>query len=209
MDRKPQDPKQLGGWRKMAVELGPVLVFFLAYRFAPTEAGLGDEARQLAQIIFATAVFVPVTLASLVYSWVVARHLPKMAVITAVIVVIFGGLTLWLQDATFIKMKPTILYLAFGGILGFGLLRGQSYLEYLMGDNLPLQPEGWMIFTKRFALFFLALAVANEVIWRSFDTDIWVNFKTFGLPLASFVFIMTQMSLFTKYAVEEGDKPTE
>lgn len=199
------EKQALSGWRKLAVELGPVLVFFLAYRFAPVESGITDEARQLSQIIFATAVFVPVTLASLVYSWVVARHLPKMAVITAIIVVIFGGLTLWLQDATFIKMKPTIIYIAFGGILGFGLLRKTSYLEYLMGDSMPLKPEGWMIFTKRFALFFVVLAIANEAIWRGFDTDIWVNFKTFGLPLASFGFILSQMGLFTRYAVE--DKP--
>jgi len=195
--------QELKGWRKLAVELGPIMVFFIAYRMAPVAEGLTDEARQLSQILFSTAVFVPVTLAALAYSWVVARHLPKMAVITAVIVVIFGGLTLWLQDATFIKMKPTILYLAFAGMLGFGLLRGQSYLEYLMGDNLPLQSEGWMIFTKRFALFFLVLAIANEGIWRSFDTDTWVNFKTFGLPLASFAFIFSQMGLFSKYAVEE------
>jgi len=197
------DDKKLSGWRKLAVELGPIMVFFLAYRMAPVEAGATDEARQLAQILFATMVFVPITLAALGYSWLVARHLPKMAVITAVIVVIFGGLTLWLQDATFIKMKPTILYLAFGGILGYGLLRGQSYLEYLMGDTMPLQPAGWMIFTKRFALFFLALAIANEAVWRGFDTDTWVNFKTFGLPLASFAFIFSQMGLFNKYAIEE------
>lgn len=194
---------ELKGWRKLAIELGPVAVFFLAYRFAPVNATDTDEARQLSQVLFATGVFVPVTLLSLAYSWFATHHIPKMAVITAVIVVIFGGLTLWLQDATFIKMKPTILYLTFAGLLGWGLLRKQSYLQYLMGDSMPLQDRGWMLFTQRFALFFLVMAGANEIIWRSFDTDMWVNFKTFGLPIASFAFIFSQMGLFNRYAIDE------
>jgi len=200
MEQKKQNPML-----KLALEIGPIMVFFLAYKFAPYDEGMADDARQLAQVLFATAVFVPVTLAALAYSWVSVRHLPKMAVMTAVIVVVFGGLTLWLQDATFIKMKPTIIYAAFGGILGIGLLRGQSYLRYLMGEFLPLQDEGWMIFTKRFALFFLFLAVANESVWRGFDTDTWVTFKTFFLPAATFVFIFTQAGVFQKYAIPDDD----
>lgn len=198
MEQKKQNPIV-----KLVLEMGPIMVFFLAYKFAPHKDGISDEERQLAQILFATAVFVPLTLAALAYSWITIRHLPKMAVMTAVIVVIFGGLTLWLQDATFIKMKPTILYLAFGGTLGIGLLRGQSYLRYLMGDLMPLQDEGWMKFTKRFALFFFVLAVTNETVWRNFDTDTWVTFKTFFLPIATFVFIFSQAGLFSKYAIED------
>jgi len=198
---------------KLVLELGPIIVFFLAYRMAPVPEVMPgqqtpeeiDAARQLAQIIFATVVFIPVTLAALAYSWLVNKHLPKMAVITAVIVVLFGGLTIWLQDATFIKMKPTILYVAFGGTLGFGLLRGQSYLRYLMGEMMPLQDEGWMIFTKRFALFFLALAIANELVWRNFDTDTWVTFKTFLLPIATFGFIFSQVGVFAKYEIKDEE----
>ena len=190
---------------KLVLEMGPIVLFFIAYRLAPYPDGATDEARQLAQVLFATSVFVPVTVLALAWSWFTTRHLPKMAVITAVIVVIFGGLTLWLQDATFIKMKPTILYLAFGGTLGFGLLRGQSYLRYLMGEMMPLQDEGWMIFTKRFALFFLTLAVINELVWRNFDTDTWVTFKTFFLPISTFAFIFSQVGLFAKYEVKEED----
>ncbi len=190
---------------KLVLEIGPIMVFFLAYKFAPFPEGATSEERQLAQVIFATSVFVPVTLAALAYSWFVEKHLPKMAVITAVIVVVFGGLTIWLQDATFIKMKPTILYLAFGGILGFGLLRGQSYLRYLMEDMMPLKAEGWMIFTKRFMLYFFALAIINELVWRNFDTDTWVSFKTFFLPIASFGFIMSQMGIFAKYAIKDEE----
>ncbi|MCF6272027.1 MAG: septation protein A [Rhodobacteraceae bacterium] len=204
MEQKKQNPIL-----KLVLEMGPIVIFFLAYRWAPFPEGASDEERQLAQVIFATGVFIPVTLAALGWSWFTTRKLPKMAVITAVIVIIFGGLTLWLQDATFIKMKPTILYAAFGGMLGFGLLRGQSYLRYLMGEMMPLQDEGWMIFTKRFALFFLALAVINELVWRNMDTDIWVNFKTFFLPVATFGFIFSQMGVFQKYAIEEEGEENE
>lgn len=198
MDDKKQNPIL-----KLVLEMGPIMVFFLAYRLAPFPEGASDDERQLAQVLFATGVFIPITLIALAYSWFATRHLPKMAVITAVIVVIFGGLTLWLQDATFIKMKPTILYLAFASTLGFGLLRGQSYLRYLMGEMMPLQDEGWMIFTKRFTLFFFGLAIVNELVWRNFDTDTWVTFKTFFLPLATFVFIFSQVGIFQKYAIEE------
>ncbi len=191
---------------KLALELGPIMIFFMSYRWANVPEGVSDEERQLAQILFATMIFVPTILLSLLISWVLTKTLPKMAVITAIIVVIFGGLTLWLKDDTFIKMKPTILYGLFAAMLGFGLMRGQSYLQYLMEDSMPLQQEGWMLFTKRFALFFLTLAIVNEVVWRSFDTDAWVNFKTFILPVATFGFIFSQMGLFAKYAIEEEDE---
>jgi intracellular septation protein len=97
-------------------------------------------------------------------------------------------------------MKPTIIYLLFGGILGFGLFKGQSYLQIVMDGALPMSNDGWMILTKRFMLFFFGLAIANEVIWRSLSTDIWVNFKTFGLPLAMFVFFITQAKVISKYS---------
>ena len=187
---------------KMGLELGPILVFFLAYRWAPVEPGADETARQLSQILFATAIFVPVILASLGLSWALTRELPRMAVLTAVVVTVFGGLTLWLRDGTFIMMKPTILYLAFAGILGFGLMRGRSYLGYLMSDAVPLRPEGWIIFTRRIAVFFLALALANEVVWRGFGADVWVNYKTFAVPLLSIGFIMTQMRVFAAHAPE-------
>lgn len=201
------EEKKLSPLLKMALELGPILVFFLAYRWAPASEGASDTEAQLSQILFATAVFIPVILASLALSWVLTRHLPKMAVMTAILVVVFGGLTLWLQDDTFIKMKPTILYAVFAGVLGFGLMKGESYLQYLMDDAVPMEKEGWMKFTFRFAIFFGALAVINEIVWRTMDTDAWVNFKTFLLPAASFVFVMTQVGLFAKYAPADDDKP--
>ena len=197
------EKKKIHPMLKLALEIGPIMIFFMSYKFASIPEGVTDEERQLAQLLFATGIFIPTILLSLVVSWVLTRKLPKMAVMTAVVVVVMGGLTLWLRDDTFIKMKPTILYTLFAGILGFGLMRGQSYLQYVMEDSMPLKPEGWNIFTKRFALFFLGLAIVNEVIWRGFGTDVWVNFKTFALPIAMFVFIFSQMGVFSKYAIEE------
>jgi len=196
--------KKLNPILKLVLELGPIIVFFVAYRFGGTEAGASREAEELAKILFATTVFIPTILIALAVSWVLSRHLPRMAMITAVVVVVFGGLTLWLQDGTFIKMKPTVLYVLFAGILGYGLLRGQSYLRYLMDELLPMTNEGWMIFTRRFVVFFVVLAIANEMIWRGMSTDAWVNFKTFGLPIANFAFIFSQMGLFSKHSQESG-----
>lgn len=191
---------------KIVLEIGPIAAFFLAYRLAPVPDGLSIEARQLEQILFSTKVFVPTILLSLLASWLLAGRLPKMAVITAVVVTIFGGLTLILRDDTFVKMKPTILYSLFAGILGFGLLRGQSYLRYLMDELIPMREEGWMKFTVRFVAFYLALAVLNELVWRRFGTDTWVDFRTFVLPIANFLFIMAQIPLFQRYALVEGHK---
>jgi intracellular septation protein len=191
---------------KLVLEVGPIAIFFLAYRMAPVPEGLGTAERQLEQVLFATAVFVPTILATLGLSFALTRKLPRMAVITAVVVTIFGGLTLILRDDTFVKMKPTILYCLFAGILGFGLLRGQSYLKYLMDELIPMQRAGWMKFTVRFVVFYLLLAALNELVWRVYGTDTWVNFRTFALPAANFLFIMAQIPLFQRYAVPEAGR---
>jgi intracellular septation protein len=186
---------------KLALEVGPIAIFFLAYRMAPVPEGLETAARQLEQILFATKVFVPTILAALGLSWLLTGKLPKMAVITAVVVTVFGGLTLILRDDTFVKMKPTILYSLFAGILAFGMMRGQSYLRYLMDELIPMQPEGWMKFTRRFIVFYVFLAILNEVVWRGWGTDVWVNFRTFVLPAANFAFVMAQVPLFQRFAL--------
>lgn len=194
---------------KLVLEVGPIGVFFLAYRWAPVEAEQTLEARQLQQILFATAVFIPTILASLGLSWMLTRHLPRMAVITAVVVTVFGGLTLILRDDTFVKMKPTILYGLFAGILGFGLLRGQSYLRYLMDEILPMRREGWMKFTRRFVIFYILLAILNEIVWRVYGTDTWVDFRTFVLPLANLLFVMAQVPLFQRYSLPGSPEERE
>ena len=191
---------------KLALEVGPIALFFLAYRMAPVPQGLETAERQLEQVLFATAVFVPAILATLALSYALTRKLPRMAVITAVVVTVFGGLTLILRDDTFVKMKPTILYTLFAGILAFGLLRGRSYLKYLMDELIPMRDEGWLKFTTRFVVFYLVLAVVNEIVWRGWGTDAWVNFRTFVLPAANFAFVMAQVPLFARYAPE---KPAE
>lgn len=188
---------------KLALEVGPIGVFFLAYRMAPVTPGLAPAERQLEQILFSTTIFIPTILATLALSYVLTRHLPRMAVITAVVVTVFGGLTLILRDDTFVKMKPTILYTLFASILGFGLLRGQSYLKYLMDELIPMEREGWMKFTQRFVVFYIFLAITNEVVWRVYGTDTWVNFRTFVLPVANVGFIMAQLPLFKRYAPPE------
>jgi len=118
-------------------------------------------------------------------------------------VIFFGGLTAWFNDERFFKMKTTIIYGFFAAILGAGLLQGRSYLEWIMGELLPMAREGWMILTRRLTLFFAGLAVANEVIWRTMSTEAWVNFKTFGLTAALFLFFLTQGKVIERYAVEK------
>ena len=191
--------KNIQPWVKTALEMGPVIFFFVFYsKFKNNEYIFLGETYE--GFIIATALFIPVLLVATGILYFLTGKLSKMQVFTAVLVVVFGGLGIWFNDEKFFKMKPTIIYLLFGGILGFGLFKGQSYLQIVMDGALPMSNDGWMILTKRFMLFFFGLAIANEVIWRSLSTDIWVNFKTFGLPLAMFVFFITQAKVISKYS---------
>tara|TARA_B100000780_G_scaffold226098_1_gene165281 strand:- start:1175 stop:1789 length:615 start_codon:yes stop_codon:yes gene_type:complete len=191
-------------WVKPLLEFGPVIVFFIAYmRMKETAYVIGGSDYQ--GFIVVTALFVPLLLVCTAILWKLTGKISPMQIMTVVLVTVFGGLTVWLNDDRFIKMKPTLIYLIFGGILGIGLLRGQSYLRVVMQEALPMQDVGWMILTRRATGFFFGLAVLNEVIWRSFSTDIWVYFKTFGLTLALFAFFMTQGSLLAKYSLNKVD----
>ena len=187
---------------KTALELGPVVIFFAAYVWLKdrvfTIGGTEYEG-----FILVTAGFIPLMLLSTGLLWKLTGHVSKMQVVTLVLVVIFGGLSVWLNDDRFFKMKPTLIYLLFGGAFGVGLLRGESYLQSVMEAALPLTQEGWMVLTKRLCGFFFGLAVLNELIWRTQSTDTWVYFKTFGLTAAIFLFFVTQNSVFKKYAIEE------
>ena len=126
-----------------------------------------------------------------------------MQVLTLVLVVVMGGLSVWLNDERFIKMKPTLLYLIFAAVLGFGLLRGKSYLSAVLDEALPLREEGWLILTRRLTLFFAGLALANELVWRLMSDAAWVNFKTFGLTFALFAFFLSQGKLLETYSEAE------
>ncbi|TCP43222.1 inner membrane-spanning protein YciB [Rhodovulum marinum] len=196
------DKKPINPILKLTLEIGPIAAFFIAYlRLRDQVFTIGGT--EYDGFVLATAGFIPLILVTTGILWALTGHISKMQVATAVLVVVFGGLTVWLNDDRFFKMKPTIIYALFAGVLGAGLLRGQSYLQFVMEEVMPMQRVGWMILTRRLAFFFAALAVLNEVIWRTMSTDMWVNFKTFGLTIAIFGFFMTQGALIQKYGIEE------
>jgi intracellular septation protein len=195
------EKKKINTWLKMALELGPVVLFFVAYgRMKDQTFMIGGT--EYGGFIVVTACFIPLLLISTGILWKLTGHLSRMQIVTAVLVIVFGGMSVWFNDERFFKMKPTFIYLFFGGALGVGLLQGRSYMQYVMEEALALKHEGWMILTRRMMMFFFTLAVLNEIMWRFFSTDAWVTFKTFGLTGAIFMFFMTQSSLFVKYMIE-------
>jgi intracellular septation protein len=173
---------------KLLIELGPLLVFF------GVNAAYG--------IYAATAAFMVVTLISLAYAFWRYHKLPIMPLVSGAVVLVFGTLTLYLRDDTFIKLKPTIVYLSFAAFLGAGLLLKKPVLELLLGSAFNLSDEGWRKLTVRWVLFFVAMAVVNEVVWRNFSTDVWVSFKAFGFLPITFLFALAQMPLIQRYSEE-------
>ena len=207
LERDPSDPKhsQVNPVLKLALELGPLLVFFFANargawlveRF-PALSNIGGP------IFVATALFMVATAIALVASWLIMRSLPIMPLVSGVVVFIFGALTLWLHDDIFIKMKPTIVNTLFGGVLLGGLLFGKSLLGYVFDSAFHLDAEGWKKLTFRWGLFFLFLALVNEVVWRSFSTDAWVTFKVWGIMPITLLFTLSQMPLIMRHSIEEN-----
>ena len=192
--------KPVNQWIKSGLELGPPILFFIAYmRFQDATLTLGGT--QYSGFIIVTAAFVPILLASIAILWKLTGKISRIQVFTALMVVVFGGLTVWLNDERFFKMKTTLVYGFFACMLGIGLLRGQSWLKYLMGELLPMKDEGWMLLTKRIAGAFAAMAVANEIVWRTQSTEFWVTFETFGLPAFLFLAFMSQAKLIDRYAI--------
>ena len=198
------DERKVNPTVKAVLEFGPILGFFIAYLWLKdrvfTIAGTEYDG-----FIVVTAGFIPIFLLCMGLLWRLTGHLSKMQVVTAVLIVVFGGLSVWFNDPKFFKMKPTIIYILFGGALGIGLLQGRSYLQYVMDGVMPLTDEGWMILTRRITLFFLALAVLNELIWRSMSEETWVYFKTFGLTAAIFLFFMLQGKLFNEHGTDKEE----
>ena len=188
---------------KNILEFVPLIAFFLAYYYFPNANGLMGEELSVEKIIFATKVFVPILLIASFLSYLILRTISKMSVITALLVIFFGALTVWFRDPTFIKMKPTIIYLSLAAILITGLIKKKSLLQSLMGSALALEENGWMLLTKRIIIFFIFLALLNELVWRYFGQDQWVNFKTFGLPVLSLLFFAFQYRLFQKYLIDK------
>ena len=199
------EKKEENSFLKSVLEFVPLIAFFVSYYYYPNSRELVGEELSVEKIIFATKVFVPTLIVSSVLSYLILKTISKMAIITAVVVIIFGFLTVWFRNPIFIKMKPTIIYLSFSLILTLGLLRKKSFLQSLMGAALNMEDQGWLILTKRVTMFFLILAVLNEVVWRYFGQDQWVNFKTFGLPVITLIFFAFLYKLFQKYLVAEKD----
>ncbi len=194
--------KEINPAVKQVLELGPPLLFFAAYIWIRDETFVvgGTE---YSGFIVAAGLFVPILLASMAILWKLTGKLSRMQVFTVVMVVIFGGLTVWLNDERFFKIKTTLVYGLFAVILGVGLLQGRSYLAWVMAEFLPMTDEGWMKLTWRLAIFFAALAIANEVVWRTMSTDAWVKIETFGFPIAMFLFLWGQIMTLQKYMIEE------
>ncbi len=173
---------------KLATELGPLIVFFVA--------------NAKFNLFVATGAFMVAIVAAMIASYLVTKHVPMMALVTGVIVLVFGTLTLVLHDETFIKMKPTIVYSLFAAVLGGGLLFGRSFIAIMFDQMFNLTAAGWRVLTMRWALFFLGMAILNEIIWRTQTTDFWVAFKAFGAIPLTMGFAISQMPLIKRYQLE-------
>ena len=187
---------------KLALEFGPVLLFFVGFKFFKDKTyHIGNT--DYSGFVVMTAIFVVLIAVSTALLWKLTGKLSKMQLMTLILVVVMGGATVWFNDSHFIKMKPTLLYLFFAGILGFGLMRGKSYLALVMEEAIPMQHEGWMILTRRLALMFAVLAMANEVIWRTQSEKTWVILETFAMPAALFLFLMANFMALQRFLIEE------
>lgn len=188
---------------KLALELGPlVLFFFVNARGKSIIESYGLESWFPQPIFLATGVFMVAMLISLAVSWVMTRHLAIMPLITGIVVLVMGGLTLWLQDDTFIKVKPTIVNTFFGAVLLIGLAFGRSLLAYVFDAAFALDAEGWRKLTLRWGLFFFVLAALNEIVWRTQSTDFWVAFKVWGIMPITMIFAMAQLPLMQRHMIE-------
>ncbi len=179
----------MGAGLKLLLDLGPLVVFFAAYFKG--------------NIYVATGAFMAATVAAIAVYWMKTRHIPTNQILTLVIVLVFGGLTLWLDDPRFIKMKPTMIYVLFAAILFGGLATGRSLLKVVFESAFQVTEAGWRILTIRWACFFAVLAVLNEVIWRNFSEEFWVSFKLFGFLPLTMVFAMAQMGVMNRHALPQ------
>ena len=174
---------------KLLIDIGPLAVFFIFYIRSDLQSAILP--------------FMIATVISVLFSYIIEKKIPVMPTVGAIIILIFGGLTIYFDNDIFFKMKPTIINLLFAGILYGGVILNKPLLRYLLGAALKLQDEGWKILTKRWIGFFIALAILNEIIWRTQSTDIWVNFKVFGILPLTFIFTLAQFTIIKKYQIED------
>ncbi|MDP9415716.1 MAG: septation protein A [Pseudomonadota bacterium] len=180
---------------KLAIDLGPLLVFFVVNWFAPVPSVL--------KIFYATGAFMAAMLIAMLISQVKYRHISPMLWFSGIMVLVLGGLTIWLHNETFIKIKPTIYYLVAGGLLLFGLLSRRNLLQMVLGSAYPgLSEQGWRLLTRNWILFFAAMAVVNEAVWRTTSTDFWVAFKLWGALPATFVFALANVPMLMRHGLQ-------
>ncbi len=180
---------------KLAIDLGPLLVFFLVNGFAPVPDVL--------RIFYATGAFMAAMIVAMVISQIRYRQISPMLLFSGVMVMVLGGITLWLHNETFIKLKPTIYYLVAAGLLTFGVVTKRNLLETVLGSAYPgLSDRGWELLTRNWIVFFIAMAVANEVVWRNSSTDFWVGFKLWGALPATFVFALANVPMLMRHGMQ-------
>ena len=182
----------------IALDYGPLILFFLSYNFAPGPA--------LARLLIATIIFMMAIVASMIASVVMTKRIPPVMLLTAVIVLVFGGLSLYFRDARFIQMKPTILYGVLAAVLAFGLLTGRPLLQMVLGQSFPgLTPLGWRKLTINWIVFFVGLAITNEIVRLNFSETVWVYFKTWGVVPLALLFGAANLPMLFKHGLELND----
>ena len=187
-----------GGGSRLLIDIGPLLVFFLVNFFAPVPGAL--------KIFVATGAFMAAMMAALIYSAIRYRHISPLLLFSGVMVVILGGLTIWLHNETFIKVKPTIYYALVAGLLGFGLKTNRPFLKIVLGSAYPgLDDDGWRLLTRNWALFFVFMAVLNEAVWRNTTTDFWVGFKLWGAIPLTFLFAAANVPMLLRHGLTKDE----
>jgi intracellular septation protein len=182
---------KMGHGTKLLIELGPLVAFFIA--------------NWKAGIFWGTGIFMVATAIALTASWLLTRKIAMVPLVSALFVAIFGALTLWLHSDLFIKVKVTLINAMFGAVLLGGAAMGRSYIKLIMGEAVKLTEEAWRMLSIRWGVFFFAMAILNEVVWRNFSTDIWVNFKVFGLLPLTLVFAFANAPYMTRHMIEDDD----
>jgi intracellular septation protein len=200
----PAKAKEPSGLSRLLIDVGPLLIFFLVNFFAPVPGAL--------KVFVATGAFMAAMMAALVYSAIRYRHISPLLLFSGVMVVVLGGLTIWLHDETFIKVKPTIYYALVSALLGFGLATGRPFLKLVLGSAYPgLSEEGWRKLTLNWAIFFAVMAVVNEAVWRNSSFDFWIGFKLWGAIPATLLFAIANVPMLMRHGLanEEQAKPVE
>ena len=195
IQEKNQKGRPLTGALKILLEFGPLIAFFITYK--------------LSDIFNATIVIMVTTTIALIVTWFITRKVSVMPIVTLVIIAVFGGLTLYLKDESFIKIKVTIINALFAVMLLGGWMFKKPLLKYVFGEAMNLDFTGWMLMSRNWGFFFFAVAIANEVVWRHFSTDTWVTYKTFGIIPLTFIFMMTQIPIMQKYMIEDENTETK